>query len=89
MRKQKYLEILNNHTKTKCNSKGYEKTNLNKSEKAGLEKLKKRIESNELVIACTDKSSKFIAVKKETYIKMGNSHTKNYTVISRAEADGL
>ena len=52
--------------------------NLNKKERNGLKLLKERIKEGELIIAQTDKSSRFAVLSRDQYIKSGMKKTNKY-----------
>ena len=71
-------------TGTDLGGKKYKKVrelNLNVRERKGLESLRKRVQEGELVIAQTDKSSRFSVLSREQYIKSGTKHTSKDTEI--------
>ena len=53
-----------------------EDSNLNKKEKEGLESLKKRVKEGEIVVAQTDKSSRFTLLTRSQYLQSGLKHTE-------------
>ena len=72
-------------TDTDVRRKRYKKKvkelNLNIRGRKGLESLRKRVQEGELVIAQTDKSSRFSVLSREQYIKSGTKHTSKDTEI--------
>ena len=56
--------------------------NLTESEKRGLEKLRKRIQSKEIVVIRTDKSGKMAIIQWELYQQMGEKHLGNDKVVT-------
>ena len=60
-------------------NRNQESENLTESERRGLNKLRKRIKNDELVILRTDKSGKLAAMNKEDYLKMGLGKIKKDT----------
>ena len=65
-----------------CNKKKDQVSNLNKQEKEGLESLRKRVSSGELIVVPTDKSGRFSVMDVETYMLAGLKHTKKDEKIS-------
>ena len=59
-------------------------SNLNKREKAGLKSLKKK-SKNDIIIAPTDKSSKFSIDTKENYIEAMKEHIEKDEDIDESE----
>ena len=49
--------------------------NLSEKERAGLDSLKKKIRSGNIIITSTDKSSRFALLRKEQYLRSGKVHT--------------
>ena len=72
-------------TDTDVRRKRYKKKvkelNLNIRGRKGLESLRKRVQEGELVIAQTDKSSRFSVLSREQYIKSRTKHTSKDTEI--------
>ena len=72
-------------TDTDVRRKRYKKKvkelNLNIRGRKGLESLRKRVQEGELVIAQTDKSSRFSVLSREQYFKSGTKHTSKDTEI--------
>ena len=58
------------------------KSNLTKSELAGMKSLQKRVQNNEIIITETDKSRKFCVMTVEQYYSAGQKHTKNDMKVS-------
>ena len=63
--------------------------NLSKRERNGLKSLKERIKEGELIIAQTDKSSRFAVLSRDQYIKSGMKHTGKDTKIDWKEVKRL
>ena len=85
MRREIHLKTFRDHREKFCNSKGEQISNLTERERSGLDSLKKRIKSGELVILETDKSNKFAVTTEEKYLEMGHVHTAKDRKISRDE----
>ena len=66
--------------------KNQEWQNLNKKEKEGLRKLRKRIKNGELVAIKTDKSGKLMVMSKDEYLKVGTGGLEGDRRISGDEA---
>ena len=60
----------------KRKERNQEGRNLTMSEKKGIQKLRKRIKEEEIVVLKTDKSGKLVVANKENYLKMGMSKIK-------------
>ena len=60
--------------------------NLNKSERKGLFKLRKRIKDGNIIVVKTDKSGKLVLMKKEDYIKIGVKDNVDDKLLERKEA---
>ena len=73
-KKERDGKTMNNKTKKKKITPNLE-LNITKKEKSGLESLKKRIKEGELIIAQTDKSSRFAALTRDQYLQAGKKHT--------------
>ena len=56
-------------------------TNLTKSERRGLKKLKARIKAEEIVILETDKSKKLCAMSIDIYRELGEVHVKDDPIV--------
>ena len=69
--KNKMMEAFRDYRDKNCNKKGEQKTNLTRSEKAGLESLLKRIDKGEIVALKTDKSGKMTVMRMEDYMELG------------------
>ena len=54
---------------------------MSKMHQEGLKSLKKRIKEGDILILQADKTGKFTAVDKSTYLKMGETHVKGDKVI--------
>ena len=54
-------------------------------EKKGLNKLRKRIKENEIVVLKTDKSGKLTVIDREEYLKLGIQSNKEDKEITREE----
>ena len=88
-RRRKILEAFDNFQKTmkdqtrvanittekKRGKTRHKDTNLSRKEEAGLKSLKERIKSGELIVAQTDKSSRFCVMKPDQYLESGKTHT--------------
>ena len=69
-----------------CDSKGNQSnTNFNNTQRAAVNKLKKRVENGEVVIMPTDKSSKHAIMSLATYESMGSVHTANDPSVDEQE----
>ena len=69
-----------------CDSKGNQlRSNSSSATRAAIKKLKARIDSGNLVVVPTDKSGKFAAMSLQTYIDMGEIHTRGDKSISEYE----
>ena len=70
-----------------CRENGDQKPNLSKKQMTGLKTIQKRTRSDEgdMVVMCTDKSSKLAVTTRENYLQMGHVHTKTDKVITRRE----
>ena len=70
--RQEWMQAYKDH----CQEAGkQEMSNLTKDEKEGIESIRKRRKSGELVILPTDKSGRFSVMTTETYLKAGLVHT--------------
>ena len=88
------LETVNNsfNSRQKAGIKRNKKlddSNLSKREKEGLESLKKRVKEQEIVIAQTDKSSRFALMNRTQYLEAGYKHTSKDRNISWKEVKKL
>ena len=63
----------------------YSSPNLTMEESEGLQSLTKRIEAREIVIATSDKSNRFVVLKREQYLESGLKHTSGDKVITQDE----
>ena len=61
------------------------KSNTSKSTRTAINKIKKRIETGNLIVVPTDKSGKFAAMSLDTYIQMGQVHTSKDRNITETE----
>ena len=59
--------------------------NLTKSERRGINKLKKRVDAQEVVILQTDKSGKLCMMSLEMYLRIGEPHVKNDPIVDWEE----
>ena len=57
--------------------------NLTKTEKDGLFSIRKRMKEGEIVVVKTDKSSKLVLMKREDYLKIGETDCKEDKLLSR------
>ena len=64
-------------------------SNLTLKEREGLKSLRNRIKEEELVIAQTDKSSRFTVLSRKQYIESGEKHTKKDKLIGWKEVKEL
>ena len=87
MRRNAQNKIYNKYVGENCNAKGEQRSNLTKSEKAGIKKLGKRRKNLELVIMDTDKSGRFVVASMEEYKRMGEDHTGKDSKILATEID--
>ena len=77
IRTETYNKIYREYADQNCNRKGEQKRNTDDSITRGIRSLKEKMNSEQAMILCTDKSGKFSMVSKEVYLKMGRDHTKN------------
>ena len=69
-----------------CDSKGNQLINNNSAAmRAAIKKLKSRIDSGNMIVVPTDKSGKFAAMSLQTYIDMGEVHTRADKTITESE----
>ena len=69
----------------KCNKKKEQVSNLTKSEKEGLESLRKRVAEGEIVVVPTDKSGRFSVMDMDTYLQAGLKHAGKDRLVSMTE----
>ena len=75
MRSSNLIHIFKRFTEANCDAKGRQELNLDPSEVKALKSLMRKVKEGEIVIAQTDKSGKFSAIKPETYLNLGEKHT--------------
>jgi len=71
--------------KRKASETNQEGDNLSKQEKAGLNKLRKRIKSGEIIVIKTDKSGKLGVVDRQKYLEMGRRDSAMDRIVERHE----
>ena len=74
--------IFREYRRKYCRENGEQEMNLNEKEK-GLERLKKRIQDEEILVMKTDKSGKLSVTTREKYLEMGREHTGEDEEIGR------
>ena len=81
VRREAHLSIYESYREENTRS-GKQKSNLTRSEEAGLKTLQERVKKGEIVIMKTDKSSRFVVTTPEEYLAMGAEHTSKDIEIS-------
>ena len=74
--KEKMLDEVNKYIKEECNGGGWPKTNLTRSEVAGMQELKNKVKSEEIVVFKSDKSGKLTVDSLENYSEAILGHTE-------------
>ena len=63
----------------------YIASNLTKKEKDGLKSLTNRVKEGEIAVATSDKSNKFVVLKKPQYLESGLKHTKEDRMVDQED----
>ena len=75
LRQQEFRRVFADYQEEYCLSSGKQKSNLTRSQRLGLDIVKKKVKEGIYIVAETDKSGKFAVCSLEAYLQMGNVHT--------------
>ena len=84
IRRREYLRVFEKFKKEET-KKGKQETNMTEKERKGLDSIKKRVKSGEIVILKTDKSSKLAAMRTDKYLEMGRGTRVKDRKVGRKE----
>ena len=90
VKKQQLMSTFNTFTASHCDAKGKQiSSSLSRTQQVGLASLKARSKAGDLFILEMDKTNKFAAVDRESYLLMGQKHTTKDNIITSRDAEGI
>ena len=84
IRRKEYMKVFERYKREET-IKGKQESNMTEKEERGLKSIKKRIESGEIVILKTDKSSKLAVMNTDEYLEMGRGTRTKDRKVDRKE----